>query len=229
MINRRVRFAAATVAFSALAAAAFAQQGANPPQTKPTPNTKPSVAVAPTKPVTATLQADPAAAWQQAQANARDHSSMMSCQGPLTLEVRAKDPRDAAKGVTYLLSFKEASAANNVKPGECWRAGGFTFGSGANEGSLNRGLKKGDILYDPPVTKCPAIKTMKIENGKVTGTFNEVIYSETMFRAASNTGPHSFDTKWLNFNGPGGQADGWGHFVAVSGDAVTPAVAGCRG
>jgi hypothetical protein len=236
MMHRRVRFIAVTVALSALAsAAAFAQQGTTPSgthlpqsQTKPAPKTKPIIAAAPPKPATATLQQDPAAAWEQAQANARDRSSMMTCRGPLTLEINAKDTRDAAKGVTYLLSFKETSAANNVRPGECWRGAGFTFGSGAYEGSLNRGMKKGDIFYEPPVVKCPAIKSMKIENGKITGTFNEVMYSETMLQAATNPGTYVFDTKWLNFNGPSGQANGWGHYIAIPGDAVTPAVPGCR-
>lgn len=221
MIYRRVRLVAAMVAVSAFAVAtAAAQQGLQ---------TKPQSAAPVTKPVTATIQQDPATVAQQAQANARDRSAMMTCQGPLSLEIMAKDARDASKGVYYLLSFKEATAAAGMKPGECWRTGGFSYGSGAYAGSFNGGLKKGDIVYDPPVTKCPAVKSLKIEGGKVTGTFNEVVYSEAMLKAATTAGSHSFSTKWLNTNAATGMSGGWGHYIADPGDAVTPAVAGCRG
>jgi hypothetical protein len=186
----------------------------------------------PVQPLGNVVASNPAGDWTQFQANARNRSATLTCQGPLTLEVKAKDPRDASKGVYYLLSFKEAAAARDVKPGECWRDGGYSVGSGSQTASLNRGLKKGDIFYDPPVIKCPAINTMKIENGKVTGTFNETLYSDSMFRAASESGRHAFITKWLNSNDSTGQASGWGHYVAVPYDEVlpaSPAVPGCRG
>lgn len=230
-----IRVIAISAVVASFASTALAQQGSAPSGTtlprpaqgqgkQPTVNpsaTKPAT----TKPATGLVPAGSQPSWEQAQANARQHSAMLTCQGPLSLEIRAKDPRDASKGVSYLLSFNEAASAANVKPGECWRQGGFQFG----DGNLNRGLKKGDIFYEPPVIKCPAIKTMKIENGKITGTFNEVVYSETMFAAASGPGRFAFETKWLNFNDPSGQASGWGHYIGVSGDAVTPAVPGCRG
>lgn len=230
-----LRLVVMSAAAASLASMALAQQGnvpsgttlpkptqgpANPPKVNPNA-TKPVT----TRPATGLVPAGSIQSWEQAQAGARDRPAMMTCQGPLTLEIRANDPRDASKGVNYLLSFNESASAATVKPGECWRQGGFQFG----DGNLNRGLKKSDIFYEPPVTKCPAIKTMKIEKGKVTGSFNEVVYSEQMFKAASGPGQFAFETKWLNFNGPSGQANGWGHYIGVSGDAVTPAVPGCRG
>lgn len=230
---KRLRLVLLSAAVLSFASAAYAQQGSppsgttlpQPGQIKPptvNPNaTKPVI----TKPATGIAPSSSVPTWDEAQSRARSSSAMMECQGPLTLEIKANDPRDAAKGVHYLLSFKEAASATSVKPGECWRTGGFQFG----DGNLNRGLKRGDILYEPVVIKCPAIKTMKIENGKVTGTFNENVYSERMFAAASGAGRFAFETKWLNFNDATGQANGWGHYVAVFGDAITPGVPGCRG
>jgi hypothetical protein len=226
MIRTRVSviFAISAIAFATSAVAQTPSSGAQINRGPATQTVKP-----PTQAVGNATISNPAADWAQVQANARDRSAAMTCRGPLPLEIKAKDSRDASKGVYYLLNFNEAAAATDVKPGECWRTGGFTFGTGSTAGSLNRGLRKGDIMYDPPVIKCPVISSMKIENGKVTGTFNEVIYSERMFAAASNPGQYVFDTKWLHFNDATGAPSGWGHYVALPGDAVTPAVAGCRG
>lgn len=224
-----------SAAGASLASMAWAQQSNVPPGTTlPTPAqgqaTPPKVNPNATKPVTTRpatglVPSGSTQSWELVRAGACDRPAMMTCQGPLTLEIRANDPRDASKGVNYPLSLNEAASAATVKPGECWRQGGFQFG----DGNLNRGLKKGDIFYEPPVIKCPAIKTMKIEKGKVTGCFKEVVYSEQMFKAASGPGQFAFETKWLNFKGPSAQANGWGHHIGVSGDAVAPAVPGCRG
>jgi hypothetical protein len=221
----------AFVAVSVLTVGAAVAQApsSGPPVNRPGPT---QTVKPPTQPLGNAVISNPAADWAQFQANARNRSAALRCRGPLTLEVKAKDTRDASKGVYYLLTFKEAAAATDVKPGECWREGGYSVGSGSQQASLNRGLKKGDILYDPPVIKCPAINTLKIENGKVTGTFNETLYSALMFQAASEPGQHSFITKWLHSNDSTGQATGWGHYVAVSADDVlpaSPAVPGCRG
>jgi hypothetical protein len=229
MIRTRVSVLSAISAIAVSAAAVAQAPPSGPPVNRPpsTLSVKP-----PTQQLGNATVSNPAADVAQFRDNARNRSAMLTCQGPLPLEIKAKDTRDASKGVYFLLSFKEATAATDVKPGECWRAGGYTFGSGSTQTSLNRGLKKGDILYDPPVIKCPAISSMKIENGKVTGVFNETLYSPSMFYAASNPGQHVFLTKWLNFNDSTGQPSGWGHYIAVSADevlAASPAVPGCRG
>src|SRR5262249_35642732 len=129
-------------------------------------------------------------------------------------------------GSSLLLSFTEAASATNVQAGQCWRAGGFQFG----EGNLNRGLKKGDIIGPVDVKQCPLFKSMKFEGGKISAWQpNESVLTDQMLRAATQAGQFTFSTKWLNFNDATGQPSGWGHYVAVAGDALTPAVPGCRG
>jgi len=204
---------------------AFAQQP--PPNVSRGPSAPPAQSVKPpTQQLGNATVNNPAAAWADVQQKARTNEAAMNCRGPLTLEIKANDQYKAAAGSYLVLSFKEAAGATSIQAGECWRTGGFQFG----EGNLNRGLKKGDIAWPVDVKQCPLFKSMKFEGGKITAWQpNESVITDQMMRAATQSGPTTFSTKWLNFNGPGGMADGWGHYIAVVGDALTPAVPGCRG
>jgi hypothetical protein len=210
----------------AVATAASAQQsGTTAP--KP-PQTKPGVTVAPgTQTVipNAQVQQDPVAEAERMMTAAKTNAVLMNCRGPLALEVTAKHPTDASKGVSLKLSFNEAASAGNIQPGQCWRQGGFALTMGA---TLNNRTGKGEVLHDPAIKGCPLFKTLRIENGAIKDfTLNENTTAYSIMDAATKAGPVSIETRWIDHRLSGG-GSGPGRYVAVVPDGTTAAAVGCR-
>jgi hypothetical protein len=221
MIRTRVSVLSCISAI-ALAASATAQVPSSGPQVNRAP---PAQAVKPpTAQVGNATVSNPGADWVQQQQRARQTIAIMRCRGPLALEIRTTYPNDGSRGSELTLSFNEAASITTIQPGECWRDGGFTFGAN----SLNRGMKKGSILHQTKLDKCPLFTSMKFEGGKLaTYALNETIVSDTMLKSAMIAGPFEFDTLWLDFNSSTG-LPGAGRYV-VAEPGTTIAAMGCRG
>ena len=225
-------YAAMAIAATVSTSSALAQQGGSQPKPPQIPQgqtiTKPLVV-----PPNAVIKPAPAAPARDPFEVARTTDVTLQCLGPLRLEVVQADPHDGSKGVGMKLIFKEATSASNIPAGSCWRQGGFMLAGITADGvSLNAGKGKGEIFHNPDLLKCPLMKSFALEGGKlVDPKVNDGTIAYMMIDYATQTGPLSFQTKWVDHKGGvpvGSTATGYGRYTMSFGDAVTPGVPGCR-
>lgn len=85
----------------------------------------------------------------------------INCLGPLKFSFKRVPERARPMVYDFMVEFKGAATAN-LKPGECWREGGWNSG-----GSLST-QRDGQLIYRVDLGVCPFLETLTMEKGRIT-------------------------------------------------------------
>ncbi|HET9231060.1 MAG TPA: hypothetical protein VFO00_07215 [Vitreimonas sp.] len=123
---------------------------------------------------------------------AANRPAIMNCVGPLTVRVMQVSPDRHAQGTDIEADFMPAASATDIRPGQCWRTGGWANGLLMDPGG------RGVIRYRALLGNCPLVSSMRTANGAVAEIIsNDRINGQVLLNAGIRAGRFSIETTYV--------------------------------
>jgi hypothetical protein len=131
---------------------------------------------------------------------ARTQAATFTCHGPLKFSMNRVPTRDRPLEYDFKVEFVGATSARDVKPGQCWRSGGWDFGRSLNSQG------QGWLMYRVDLRTCPFFENFTVENGRFTDMrVNDTYFGGYWFQQAMNMAPmQAVEAKWSGTDSGGG-------------------------
>jgi hypothetical protein len=144
---------------------------------------------------------------------AANRPAIMNCVGPLTVRVTQVSPDRHAQGTDIEADFAPAASATDIRPGQCWRNGGWGNGLLMDPGG------RGVIRYRALLGNCPLVSSMRTANGAVAEILsNDRINGQTLLNAGIRAGRFSIETRY--FGRPDGSSSAPTGYIAVNAEGA---------
>jgi hypothetical protein len=152
---------------------------------------------------------------------AANRPAIMNCVGPLTVRVMQVSADRHAQGTDIEADFAPAASATDIRPGQCWRTGGWGNGLLMDPGG------RGVIRYRALLGNCPLVSSARMANGAVAEILsNDRINGQTLLNAGIRPGRFSIETRY--FGRPDGSSSAPTGYIAVNADGAMVRPAWCQ-
>jgi hypothetical protein len=142
---------------------------------------------------------------------AANRPAIMNCVGPLTVRVLQVSADRHAQGTDIEADFAPAASATAIRPGQCWRTGGWGNGALMDAGGT------GVIGYRALLGNCPLVASLRTANGAVAEIqSNDRINGQTLLNAGIRTGRFSIETRYVGQSMATGSPHGPTRYEAVN-------------
>lgn len=123
---------------------------------------------------------------------ASNRPAMMTCTGPMRVQLQQRDPNDARSPIDVTVLFRPAASATSVAAGQCWRSGGW------GDGALMHMSGEGVIVHYTVLGPCAFMRSLRFENGTLADVNLVDSYPAGAMLHMARAGSHTVETLYGN-------------------------------
>jgi hypothetical protein len=121
---------------------------------------------------------------------ASNRPAVLTCTGPLRVQLQQRDPNDARSPVDIAVLFRPAASATSVAAGQCWRTGGW------GNGALIHMDGEGVINHYTVLGPCAFLRSLRFENGTLADVNLVDSYPAGAMLQMARAGSHTVETMY---------------------------------